>query len=134
MPNKQSKKDKDRTVSSSDQSAECGFCTNPVLTGTCAVECLACEQWFHQECSDLSEVYIKAIDGLPSVDWYCRKCLAFAKKLLKPNGLKSIIEKLDTLIQTNEQHQTRLLVTDSKVEQSTNATCIASESILQKFY
>ena len=128
MPTKQSKKDKERTVSSSDQSAQCGLCTNPVLMGTYAVECLACEQWFHQECSDLSETNIKAIYGLPSVHWYCRKCLKFATKLLKTNGLKSIIEKLDTLIQTNEQHQTSLLATDSEVEQSTNATCIASES------
>ena len=59
MPTKQSKKDKERTVSSSEQSAQCGFCTNAVLMGTCAVECLACEQKFHQVCSDLSEVNTK---------------------------------------------------------------------------
>ena len=102
-----------------------------MLTGICAVECLACEQWFHQECSDLSKVNIKAINELPSVHWYCRKCLAFATKLLKNNGLISIIEKLDTLIQTNEQHQIRHLATDAKVEQSPTATCISSECILK---
>ena len=46
-----------------------------VLMGTCAVECLACEKWFHQECSDTSEVNIIATDGLPSVHWYCRDVL-----------------------------------------------------------
>ena len=79
----------------------------------------------------MKEVNIKAIDVLPSVHWYCRKCLAFATKLLEHNGLKSIIEKLDKLIQTNKHRQTRLLATNSKIAQSTNATCIASESILK---
>ena len=131
MPTKQSKKDRERTVSSSDKYAQCGFCTTLAVMSTCAVECLACKQSFQQECSDLREVNIKTIVGLPPVHWYCRKCLAFATKSLKPNRLKSIFEKLDTLIRTNEQHRIRLLARDFTEEQSTNATCIASESTLK---
>ena len=68
------------------------------------------------------------MDRLSLVHWYCRKGHAIARKLLKANGLKSIIEKLNTLIQTNVQYETRLLATDSKVNNRLTQAALPSSA------
>ena len=126
------KNKKDRTVSSTDQQNDaCGLCNNIVTTGTSAIECAACERWFHQKCSDLTEQNINAIDGIQSILWCCKECLPAAKKFLRPKAIESIDKKLDALLESSQQHQDCLIDTETKVDNATHATTVATESIIK---
>ena len=130
MPPKNQKKNK--TVSSTEQqNYACGLCNNIVTTGTSAIECAACERWFHQKCSDLTEQNINAIDGIQSILWCCKECLPAAKKFLRPKAKESIDKRLDTLLESSQQHQDSLIDTKTKVDNATHATTVAIESIIK---
>ena len=125
-------KNKDRTVSSTDlHNDACGLCNNIVTTGTSAIECAACERWFHQKCSHLTEENINAIDGIQSILWFCKECLPAAKKFSRPKALESIDKKLDALLESSQQHQDSLVDTETEVDNATHATTLATESIIK---
>ena len=116
------------TVSSIDQhNYACGLCNNIVTTGTSAIECDACERWFHQKCYDLTQENIKAVDGIQSILWFCKECLPAAKKFSRPKALESIDKKLDALLESSQQHQESLIETEAKVENATHVTTLATE-------
>ena len=124
------KNKKDRTVSAADQNPDdCGTCNNAVLSGTSVIECASCVRWFHQKCTDLAEETIKAIDGYKSIQWYCNDCLHSVRKFLLPKGLEAMDQKLDTLIESNRQHQKSLSATITKFYNATNVTTVSTESI-----
>ena len=126
------KNKKVRTVSSTDQQNDaCGLCNNLVTTGTRAIECAACERCFHQKCSDLTEQNINAIDGIQSILWCCQECLPAAKRYLRPKAIESIDKKLDVLLESSQQHQDSLIDTETKVDNVTHATTVATESIIK---
>ena len=119
----------DRTVSSTDQQNDpCGLCNNIVTTGTSSIECAACERWFHQKSSDLTEQNIIAIDGIQSILWCCEESLPAAKKFLRPKAIETIDKKLDALLESSQKHQESVIDTKTKVDNPTHATTVATES------
>ena len=54
-----------------------------------------------------------------------------AKKFLSPKAIESIDKKLEALLESSQQHQDSLIDTEIKVDNVTNATTVATESIIK---
>ena len=126
-----SKNKKDRTISTTEHLDSCGSCNNPVVSGTSAIECTACERWFHQQCTEIAETTIRAIDGIESILWFCKECLPGIKKYVKPKILETIDKNRDVLMDMNQDHRTLLQCNSTKIDSAANATAIPTQSILK---
>ena len=54
-----------------------------------------------------------------------------AKRFLRPKAIESIDKKLDVLLESSQQHQDSLIDTETKVDNVTHATTVATESIIK---
>ena len=107
------------------------YVTNFVTIGTSAIKCAACERWFHQKCSDLTEQNINAIGGIQSIFGVVRNVCQQRKTFLRPKAIESIDKKLDALLESSQQHQDNPIDTKTKVDNATHATTVATESIIK---
>ena len=53
------------------------------------------------------------------------------KKISRPKALESMDKKLDALLESSQQHQDSLIDTETKVDNATQASTLATESIIK---
>ena len=108
----------DRSNVSKNTKFDCHGCSKPLLKNDSSIECECCQQWYHNECQNLTEEAITAFKILgDQATYFCLNCKAGAKVLFK--GMQVLQARMDQV--DNEMSSIKTKVDNVKTSQTTQA-------------
>lgn len=63
--------------------SKCGDCSKVVTDKENAIQCEACEEWFHAKCQKMTDEAYQVLAQCESLHWYCIRCNKSVMKLWK---------------------------------------------------